>query len=127
MIAIDNANLTDYRGDQGVAGFNPAVTFSVSGANVTLVDGSTIPVGDTLQRVHIKLQDGFGGEVRGAITVTGAPGQQVLSSSTLNTSRGLKLVATVLTTKGIAADGSAVNIGTSGSLRSWDIQKNATA
>lgn len=127
MIAIDNANLTDYRGDQGVTGFTPSVTFTVVGANVTVTDGSTIPVGDTLSKVHVKLQDGFGGEVRDTITVTGAPGQKVLSSSTLNASRGLKIVATVLTTKGIAADGSAVNIGASGSLRSWDTQKNATA
>lgn len=127
MIAIDNSNLTDYRGDQGVSGFTPSVTFSVSGANVTVTDGSTIPAGDTLAKVHVKLQDGFGGEVRDTITVTGAPGQKVLSTSTLKAGRGYKIVATVVTTKGIVADGTAIDIGASGSLGSWDTQKNATA
>jgi len=122
--AADNANLVNYV-DQGLSTFNPAVTFAVSGSNVTITDGSTIPAGDTLKRVRLRLIDDFGGEVRGTITTTGAPGQQVLSSSTLNTSKGLTIRATVITNNGIYADGVAVNIGASGSLGSWDSQKNA--
>lgn len=122
--AVDNANLTNYI-DQGLSTFVPAVTFAVSGANVTITDGSTIPGGDTLKKVHLRLIDDFGKEVRDTITVTGAPGQKVLSSSTLNTSKGLKICATVITTNGIVADGNAVNIGAAGSLSNWDTQKNA--
>lgn len=123
--AISNANLKDYRGDQGTAGFVPSVTYAVAGNNVTITDGSTIPAGDALKKVHLKLQDKFGNEVRDVITVTGAPGQKILSSATLDKSEPLKIVATVITNENRVADGCAINIGAAGSLGSWDIQKNA--
>lgn len=121
--AVDNTNLVNYI-DQGLSTFVPAVTYAVAGANVTITDGTTIPAGDTLKKVHLRLIDDFGKEVRDTITVTGAPGQKVLSSATLNTSKGLKICATVITTNGIIADGNAVNIGASGALSNWDSQKN---
>lgn len=125
-VAIDNTGLTDYRGDQGIGSFNPVVTFTLTGNTLAVQDGTTgFPAGDSLRRVHVKAQDGFGGEVRGTITVTGAPGAQNISVATLRRERGLKVVATVVTVQGIAADGSISNIGASGSIGSWDIQKNA--
>lgn len=122
--AIDNANLLNLV-DQGLGTFNPSITFALSGSNVTVTDGSTMNSGDTLKKIHVRLLDEFGGEVRDVITVTGAPGQKVLSSSTLNTSRGLRLTATIITNAGIVADGNAVGLGASGSLSNWDKQKNA--
>lgn len=123
--AISNANLKDYLGDQGVAGFVPNVTYAVAGNNVTVTDGSTIPVGDTLNGVQVKLQDKFGNEVRDKITATGGGGAKILSSATLDKSEPLTIVATVITNNNIVADGRAMNIGAAGSLGSWDIQKNA--
>lgn len=123
--AISNANLKDYRGDQGVAGFVPNVTYTQSGNNVVVTDASTIPAGDTLNKVQVKLQDKFGNEVRDNITVTGAPGQKTLSSATLDKSEPLTLVVTVITNNNLVADGRAMNIGAAGSLGYWDTQKNA--
>ena len=81
--------------------------------------------GDTLKKVHLRLIDDFGKEVRDTITITGAPGQKVLSTSTLNTSKGVKIMATVITTNGIVADGNAINIGAAGAVSNWDAQKSA--
>jgi hypothetical protein len=124
--AIDNTNLKNYRGTLP-AGFTPSVAFTYNAGtgDVVITDGSTIPAGDTLKKIHVKLHDKFGGEVRGVITVTGAPGALSLSASTLDKSKGLDLTATVLTTKMIAADGGAYNIGAAGNIGNWDVQQNA--
>jgi hypothetical protein len=124
-IAIDNSNLTNYRGDQPA--LVPVVTFTYNPGTgqVVVTDGSTIPAGDTLKKVHVKVHDAFGGEVRGTITTTGAPGAQTLACAALDESKGLNITATVLTTKNVAADGSAFNIGAAGSIARWDIQSNA--
>lgn len=62
------------------------------------------------------------GAIIGSLSLTGSA---VLSSSTLNTSKGLKAAATVLSNNRLAADGSAINLGASGTLANWDAQKNA--
>ena len=124
--AISNANLLNLS-EQGVTGFAPALTYAVAGNNVTITDASVIPAGDALKKVHIRLHDQFGGEVRDVITVTGAPGQKVLSSATLNKSMPLKITATVITNENRVADGTAIDIGAAGSVGYWDIQKNAKA
>ncbi len=125
--AIDNANLVNLNVNLGTTGFTPAVSYAYdAGAKtVTVTDGSTIPAGDTLKKVHVKVMDDFGGEVRDTITVTGAPGAKTINVATLDPSNGLKVMATVLTTKMLAADGSAVRIGAAGSVGRWDAQANA--
>lgn len=60
-----------------------------------------------------------------AVTLVAPDPSVVLSSSTLDTSKGLKLMATVLTENHLAADGRALNLGAAGSVGSWDIQANA--
>lgn len=60
-----------------------------------------------------------------SVTMVAAARNVVLSSSALDLSRGLKLMATVLTDNQIAADGRAINLGAAGNLGSWDSQKNA--
>jgi hypothetical protein len=125
-LAIDNANLVNYI-DQGTTGFTPAVTYTYNSSTgaVVITDGSTIPAGDTLKKVHLRLSDKFGKEVRGIITATGGGGALTLSASTLNVSKGLILHATVLTTNNIAADGSFHNLLAAGAIAGWDTQKNA--
>lgn len=200
---FDNTNLLQMCNDCGAVGFVPAVAYSVSGSNVTVTNSSTIPSGDTLKKVHVRLVDQFGGEVRGhidgsaggdgytsppavvfsggggtgaagtavisngkvtgvtitapgsgyssdptvsfvggggsgaagtvnrstttvaSVTMTADDGAVTLSSSTLNTSKPLSIIATILTANQIAADGSAFYIGAAGNLASWDVQKNA--
>lgn len=125
-LAIDNSNLVNHRGCIP-AGFTPVVsyTYDAAAGEVVLTDGSAIPTGDTLKKVHVRVHDKFGGEVRDAITTTGSGGAKTLNVSTLNNSKGLDITATVLTTKMIAADGGAYNIGAAGNVANWDIQQNA--
>lgn len=125
--AIDNSNLVNYCNDCGISGFTPAVTYvyDAGAKTVVVTDGSTIPAGDTLKKVHVRVLDDFGGEVRDAITATGAGGAKTLDVSSLDASKGLKIMATVLTTNLIAADGNAINIGAAGAIGNWDTQKNA--
>ena len=126
MKPIDNSNLVNYRGCLP-AGFTPKVSYAYDAAakEVVITDDSDIPDGDALSKVHVSVHDKFGGEVRDAITVTGAPGAQTIDVSSLDASKGLDIRATVLTTKHIAADGGAYGIGAAGDVSSWDIQQNA--
>lgn len=121
--AIDNSNLINYRGQQP-AGFTPALTYTNDGTNVVITDGSTIPAGDSLVAVHVRVHDKFGGEVRDKIVATGAGGAKTLSLASLNKSKPLDITVTVLTTNKIAADGGAYNIGASGSVGNFDTQQN---
>ncbi len=115
--AIDNAGLINHRGCLP-PGFTPAVsyTYDAAGAVVVITDGSTIPGGDTLSKVHVRVHDKFGGEVRDAIVATGGGGAKTLNVAGLNRSKPLDITVTVLTTKHIAADGGAYNIGAAGNV-----------
>jgi hypothetical protein len=125
--AIDNSNMLNYRNSADLVGFVPAVGFVYDSEAETVVftDGSTIPAGDTLEKVHVRVTDNFGNELRDTITVTGAPGAQTVDVSSLDASEGLNVMATVITTNNIVADGSAFKIGASGNISRWDSQKNA--
>lgn len=130
--AIDNSGLVGYCNTGcSIAGFTPVVTYTYDPAaaagvgQVVIQDGSTIPAGDTLKKVHVRVLDDFGNEVRDTITVTGAPGAKTITLTGLDKSRGVKIMATVLTTGNIAADGSAVPAFSAGSIGTWDSQKNA--
>lgn len=122
--AIDNANMIGLT-TRNVAWdtFAPAVTYVYDPAAGTIVvtDASVIPAGDTLNRVHIKIMDDFGGELRDSITVTGAPGAKTINVTSLNRSKPLTIVATVVTTNNLVSDGTAHKFyHTSGALGSWD-------
>ena len=126
MIPIDNSNLLNYR-HTGTEGFTPALSYVYDpvAKTVTAQDGSVIPANDALKIVHVKVHDCEGKEVRGEITTTGAAGKVVMDVSSLDTSKGLNLTATVLTVGMLAADGSAFNIQTAGNAGKWDAQSNA--
>lgn len=135
--AIDNSNLLDYRGDQP-SGFVPGVDYvydSVA-AEVDVTDASVFESGHSLLRIHVRVHDKFGGQVNGEIenpdgSDSAAQHTSTINVSTLNRSKPLDITATVvgLDPTGLAqvvADGGAYDIGASGSLGSWDKQRQAS-
>lgn len=125
--AIDNTNLKTLGGDL-TAGFIPSVSivYDPAAKTVVITDASTIPAGDTLLKVKVRLIDANGKEVTGSITATGTPGALTLSTAQLSPGHGLDVLGTVLTTKGLSADGRITRIDTTGSLEYWRTAKNAT-
>jgi hypothetical protein len=77
------------------------------------------------------VHDKFGGEVRGFIlpnsgSDSGHDHNTTIDVSDLDTSKPLDVKATVIGDDDmLVADGGAYNIGTAGSVASWDVQKNA--
>ncbi len=69
MNVIDNTNLINMCRDCGAAGFVPDLSYAYNAgaATVTMTNGSTIPSGDTLKKIKIRVHDFFGKEVRGLI------------------------------------------------------------
>ncbi len=120
--AINNANIKDYC-ESGciIAGFIPALTYvyNAAGATVTVTDASTLPAGDALAKLQVKITDEFGGEVRGTIAAL-AGNTGAISVATLNRSKALNIQVTLVTTKHIQSVGSAWNIGAAGSVSNWD-------
>ncbi|MVT11380.1 hypothetical protein [Chitinophaga tropicalis] len=100
----------------------PAVSYTYDPVEkeVVVTDGSTYAAGDGLKKVHVKVHDNFGKEVRDTITVTGAPGAKTIDVSTLNASKGLNITATIITNVDFHADGSAFVIQAAGNLANWD-------
>lgn len=125
--AIDNTNLINLDRGYVPVGFTPSVSYVYDAAAKTVVfmDASTIPAGDALSKVQVRVIDMDGNEVRDAITTTGAGGAKTLNVASLNSAKPFNLAVTVLTTGHIAADGGAYQIGAAGVLSYWDTQKNA--
>lgn len=123
MQAIDNSNLVNYCASNcGITSFLPKVSyvFDASAKTVVVTDSSTYGSGDGLKKVHIKIHDQFGSEVRDTITTTSTPGAKTISVSTLNLSKSLNVTATIITNKDYHADGSAFHIQAAGDLANWD-------
>ena len=121
--AIDNTQLVDYnRQGTPIAIFQPKVSFTYNAGTkvVEAWDGSTFPSGDGLKIAHLSVTDNFGGEVKGSVSTTGAGGKATLDITSLQPSEGIRLTATVITNKGLIADGSFRNMGAAGDLFRWD-------
>lgn len=133
MGAIDNTNLTNYLESNGTEDFVPAVnyTYSASAKEVDVQDVSSFPSGVTLGVAHIRVNDKFGNTANGYILAPGDSDSAHASDTTvdvsaLDTSKPLDITVTVIGSDSrYAADGGAYNIGTAGSIGSWDKQKNA--
>jgi hypothetical protein len=133
--AIDNTNLLNYRDDQGTTGFNPVINYVYDGQakEIDVTDDSVFPAGVALKVAHIKVHDKFGGQVNGFIYPaaggdSGHDEDTTIDVSSLNLSKPLDITATIIADDDmLVADGGAYNIGASGSLGSWDKQKNASA
>ncbi len=131
--AIDNSNLKSYRQSQGTVGFVPKLsyTFDAAAKELDLVHDSDFPAGVALKRVHIRVHDKFGGEVRGHITPAGgslSPGDAdtTIDLTGLDFSKPLDITATIIADDDqLVADGGAYNIGAAGEVGNWDAQRNA--
>jgi hypothetical protein len=131
--AINNDNLLDYRDDQGTSGFSPGLNYVYDAANaeVDVTDASVFPSGVSLLRIHVRVHDKFGGQVNGEVenpdgSDSAGDHTATIDVSSLDRSKPLDITATVVADDGmLVADGGAYNIGASGSLGSWDKQKNA--
>lgn len=66
---IDNTNLINMCRDCGAAGFLPSIayTYDAVAKTVTFTNDSTIPSGDSLNKIKVRVHDYFGNEVRGHI------------------------------------------------------------
>jgi len=122
MQSVNNQNILGYccnaLGD--VVG---SATFSYNaGTNtLTVTDTSTIAAPDTFKIMHVDVYDRFGGKVYGHIDV--AAGNVALSTATLNASRGFAVNITLVTTAGVAKDGSAYKIANSQTTGGFDVEK----
>lgn len=133
MGAIDNTNLTNYLESNGTEDFSPAVnyTYDSSAQEVDVQDVSSFPSPVTLRKVIVQVHDKFGGEATGYILPAGDSDSAHASDTTIDVSeldatKGLVITATVIGSDGkLIADGSAHDISASGSIGSWDKQKNA--
>lgn len=127
-MTIDNTNLLQMCNDCGVAGFIPELsyTYDAGGAELTIVNGSTLPGGVTFTKAKVRVHDFFGAEVRGVQTVQAT--DLVIDVSTLNRSKPLTVTATIILNNNIVADGSVSGfLEAAGDIGFFDIQKNATA
>lgn len=123
MKAIDNSKLIDYcRSSCNITSFIPSIHYSLDATEkkITVSDDSKFGSGDQLKKVHVKIHDNFGSEVRETITATGEPGKKVIDISSLNNTKGLTIRALVISKNNLHADGSATNIQTVGILAYWD-------
>lgn len=120
---IDNSNLLQMCHDCGAVGFIPVLTyaFDAGAETVTVTDGSTLPDGDTLTKIKVRVNDFFGGTVVGEIAALA--GNVVIDVSDLNLSKPIALTATIITDGGIIADGGAYGLMPAGDVAHWDIQK----
>ena len=129
MSAIDNSGLTNYRDRTSTAQFNPELTYvyNAGAATVTVTAGTS---GTTeLEKVHVRVHDKFGGEVRGQITTpldSGETDNVVIDVSSLDRSKPLDITATAFADDSkTVADMGAYNIGAAGTIGNADKQNNA--
>lgn len=125
--AVDNSNLKDslHLAGSAVANFSPAVTLAITGGDLVVTDASTFPAGDSLKKVHVRVIDHLGAELRDTITTTGGGGAKTIDLATINISKPLVVQATVITTNGLIADGRGeifAVTGGAGAVSKWDKQ-----
>lgn len=73
MNTIDNTNLLNMCRDCGAVGFVPRLSYvyDAEAGTIAITNTSTIPSGDTLKKIKVRVHDYFGGEVRGHIDNSG--------------------------------------------------------
>ncbi len=125
--AFDNSNLKDglHLAGTPVASFVPAVSLAITGGDLVVTDGSTFPAGDSLKKAHVRVIDHLGAELRDTITTTGGPGAKTIDLASINTSKPLVVLVTVITTNGLKADGRGEIFAVTGgaaAVSNWDKQ-----
>lgn len=125
--AFDNSGLKDKLQLEGtpVASFTPSVTLAIAAGDLVVTDGSTFPATDGLKKAHVRVIDHLGKELRDTIVTTGAPGAKTIDLATLNTSKPVLVLVTVITNNGLKADGRGeifAVTGGAGAIANWDKQ-----
>lgn len=122
MQAINNLGIINY--DALPATFTGSATFEhdIDAETLTVTDASSgFPAGDSFRRLHVDVFDKFGNKKYGKIDA--AAGNVVLDISTLNVSRGIAVLITVVSTKGLAKDGTAFKIANTQTTGNFDVEK----
>jgi len=106
MQAINNAGLLALISDPSIPGFVPAVgyTYSVGDATIVLTDNTTYPAGDAIHVVQCNITDGNGNSKHQQITVTGEGGAQTVDVSGLDPFKGFNVTCTVVSTNRLVGD-----------------------
>lgn len=122
MQSIDNSLILNYccNCDEGVVG-KASFAHDALAKTLTVTDESTITLPDTFKILHVDVYDRFGNKAYGSISV--AAGNVVIDVSGLNPSRGFAVAITIVTTNGIAKDGTAFKIANSQTTGEFDVEK----
>lgn len=109
MLSISNANVLDYcKGGANTLSAAVAFSYNSGAGTITFTDNTTYASGDSREIVQISVFDRFGNkkELNIAANATGNAVTLALSSSGLNKTEGLDVIATVISAKGMRKDGS---------------------
>ena len=131
MNPFDNSALVTGLCSCTIAGFNPAVSYSLNTTTkvLTVTDASVFPSGDTFKSINIWAIDSKGNEVKGRIAA--AAGNTTLNLATnFDVSSGFTITATVVSTKRLVADLSVRGVGlaltaSAGNLGNVDIETDS--
>jgi len=133
MTAVDNSPLLHVNQPPvNTIGFVPGISYTCIGdGNITLTsDVITYPATDSLKHINYKVHDTKGGTAYGERASAIASADTEIDISDLDTSEGVTVCATIVTTKGCISDGSAkvTNLTDStGTLANWTSGQFSTA
>ncbi len=105
--AIDNSGLKDFCGNCGCPGFAPGVLIAFDPVAKTLKarDTSAYGAGDGLNAVNVTVGSPADKSHKYArVTVTGAPGEQTVNLTGMDLTKGVNVMATVVTNARCVAD-----------------------
>jgi hypothetical protein len=121
MLAFLNENIKDKLcGGCDCTAFVPAVTYALSGNNLTVTDATAYGAGADRSIVQIYVHDKKGNKVSGSIAAADGDDAVVVSVAGLDRSEGLDLMVTVRSNTGCISDGHASNLQATGSAGSFD-------
>ncbi len=121
MLAFSNENIKDKLcGGCDCTGFVPAITYALSGNNLTVTDATTYGAGADRKIVQIYVNDKKGNQVSGSIAANDGDDAVVVSVAGLDRSEGIDMRVTVVSNVGCVSDGHASNLAASGSAGSFD-------
>jgi len=112
MTPIDNSGIVDILARSCAVGFAPSATYAYDSEahTVTVTDTSTLPDGDDITIIHVRVIDAFGAIAIGKIEA--AEGNVAVDVSDLDPIDGLSVTVTFVTDNRLTADGSVYNVGT---------------
>ncbi len=121
MTPISNSGIININARSCAIGFAPSATYAYdsSAKTVTVTDTSTLPSGDDITIIHIRVTDAFGNVALGSISA--AEGNDAVDVSGLDPIDGMSVNVMFVTDNRLTADGSVYNVATtspaSGNIR----------